>query len=249
MSSSTNTAARAIAELAKIGYVQSIRGKGVIVIYQGKAGSKEFSLGSIETMREAAERNHKTYRTKVEVFTTFPVDERISKRTGFDVGETVYYAQRVRFFDERPVILDNNWFLARIVKDLTPEICEKSVYQYMEHELGENIVTAKRVLTVEKATQVDRKYLDLRDFDCVAVVTSHTFNAGTSRISSRFPHRRAGNDENESRAIVQGLRSPHRRAGNDENESRATVQGSHSPHRRAADAETVLYGKEKLIPP
>ena len=63
------------------------------------------------------------------------------------------------------------------MKDLTPEICEKSVYQYMEHELGENIVTAKRVLTVEKATQVDRKYLDLRDFDCVAVVTSHTFNA------------------------------------------------------------------------
>ena len=182
MSSSTNTAARAtIAELAKIGYVQSIRGKGVIVIYQGKAGSKEFSLGSIETMREAAERNHKTYRTKVEVFTTFPVDERISKRTGFDVGETVYYAQRVRFFDERPVILDNNWFLARIVKDLTPEICEKSVYQYMEHELGENIVTAKRVLTVEKATQVDRKYLDLRDFDCVAVVTSHTFNARVFR--------------------------------------------------------------------
>ncbi|MGN0256549.1 MAG: UTRA domain-containing protein [Chordicoccus sp.] len=174
---SRNTVRRAIAELAKIGYVQSIRGKGVIVIYQGKAGSKEFSLGSIETMREAAERNHKTYRTKVEVFTTFPVDERISKRTGFDVGETVYYAQRVRFFDERPVILDNNWFLARIVKDLTPEICEKSVYQYMEHELGENIVTAKRVLTVEKATQVDRKYLDLRDFDCVAVVTSHTFNA------------------------------------------------------------------------
>ena len=157
---SRNTVRRAIAELAKIGYVQSIRGKGVIVIYQGKAGSKEFSLGSIETMREAAERNHKTYRTKVEVFTTFPVDERISKRTGFDVGETVYYAQRVRFFDERPVILDNNWFLARIVKDLTPEICEKSV-----------------VLTVEKATQVDRKYLDLRDFDCVAVVTSHTFNA------------------------------------------------------------------------
>jgi len=174
---SRNTVRRAVAELAKIGYVQSIHGKGVIVIYRGKAGSKEFSLGSIETMREAAERNHKTYRTNVEVFTTFSVDERISQRTGFDVGETVYYAQRVRFFDERPVILDNNWFLARIVKGLTPEICEHSVYQYMERELGESIVTAKRVLTVEKATQIDKKYLDLRDFDCVAVVTSHTFNA------------------------------------------------------------------------
>jgi GntR family trehalose operon transcriptional repressor len=47
----------------------------------------------------------------------------------------------------------------------------------MENELGESIVTAKRVMTVEKATEMDRKYLDLGEYDCLAVISSHTFNA------------------------------------------------------------------------
>jgi GntR family trehalose operon transcriptional repressor len=47
----------------------------------------------------------------------------------------------------------------------------------MENVLGESIVTAKRVMTVEKATEMDCKYLDLGDYDCLAVVSSHTFNA------------------------------------------------------------------------
>lgn len=174
---SRNTVRRAISELADLGYVQSIHGKGVIVISNRQAASKEFSLGRIETMREAAKKNHKAYRTKVLKFTTFIVDKRLSERTGFQIGEEVYYTQRVRYFDGRPIILDNNWFLASVVKGLTKKICEDSVYRYLEQDLGESIVSARRTLTVEKATEMDNECLDLGEYDCVAVVTSNTFNA------------------------------------------------------------------------
>lgn len=174
---SRNTVRRAISDLADLGYVQSIHGKGVIVIDDKKKDSKVLSLGTIETTREAAQRNHKPYRTKVLQFTSFIVDQRLANRTGFAIGEKVYYTQRVRYFDNRPIILDNNWFLSRIARYLTQEICEKSVYQYLEQVLGETIVSAKRTLTVEKATEIDRKSLDIGDYDCVAVVTSNTFNA------------------------------------------------------------------------
>lgn len=64
-----------------------------------------------------------------------------------------------------------------VAKDLTKEIAEKSIYDYLENTLGVSIVTSKRIMTVEKMTEIDEKYLDLGDYNCMAVVTSHTYNS------------------------------------------------------------------------
>ena len=60
---------------------------------------------------------------------------------------------------------------------LTKEIAEKSIYEYIENELGMAIVTSKRKMTVERATQIDEKYLELNDYNCLAVVSGQTFNS------------------------------------------------------------------------
>ena len=41
------------------------------------------------------------------------------------------------------------------------------------------IVNSKRIMTVEKVTEIDEEYLDLniRDYNCVAVVSSQTYNS------------------------------------------------------------------------
>ena len=61
--------------------------------------------------------------------------------------------------------------------ELTKEIAEKSIYDYLENTLGVSIVTSKRIMTVEKMTEIDEKYLDLGDYNCMAVVSSHTYNS------------------------------------------------------------------------
>ena len=38
------------------------------------------------------------------------------------------------------------------------------------------IRTVKRCVTVERTTPFDEKYLDLDDYNCLAVITSHVFN-------------------------------------------------------------------------
>ena len=60
---------------------------------------------------------------------------------------------------------------------LTPEIAARSIYEYIENELGMQIVTSKRKMTVERATIRDEQRLDLNGYDCVAVITNHTFNS------------------------------------------------------------------------
>ena len=107
---SRNTIRRAIFELAEGGYVQSMHGVGVRVIYQ-PVSPTAFSMGGIESFRESAIRNHKVPGTKVLNLTNITVDARIAARTGFPEGEEVCLLQRVRYLDGQPLILDMNMFL------------------------------------------------------------------------------------------------------------------------------------------
>lgn len=173
---SRNTVRRAIKQLADDGYVQSIHGKGVRIIYQPYEQS-EFMLSGIESLKEAVARNKKEYTTKVVCFAELTVDEKMSSRTMFPVGAEIYYLQRVRYIEREALIIDHNYFLRDVVKGLTPEIAEKSVYEYLEDVLGESIVTTKRKMTVERITEIDSKYLKLKDYNCLAVVSSMTYNS------------------------------------------------------------------------
>ena len=132
---------------------------------------------TIESFTESAERNNKKPGTRVLQLTTLTVDARMSKRTGFSEGEEVWVLQRVRYLDGRPLILDLNMFLTRLVPGLTPEIAEHSVYDYIENVLGMTIVTAKRSYTVERITELDEKWLDLGSYNCMAVITGQVYNA------------------------------------------------------------------------
>lgn len=173
---SRNTIRRSIASLVRDGYVQTLRGKGVRNIFQS-VEQNAFTLGSIESFKESSLRNHRQGRTKVLLFTELTIDQKLAKKTGFTIGTEVYYLQRLHFLDDKPLILNHNYFMKDIVKGLTREIAEQSIYEYLEQQLHISIVTSKRVMTVEKMTQIDEKYLELGDYNCLAVITSQTYNA------------------------------------------------------------------------
>ena len=173
---SRNTIRRAIADLVSDGYVQTMQGKGVRVIFQ-PAVQTSFTIGGIESFKESAVRNNQKPETKVIYFTELIVDKKIAAKTGFNIGDEIYYLQRLHYLDGKALILNHNYFLTSVAKDLTVEIAEKSIYDYLENTLGVNIVTSRRIMTVEKMTQIDEKYLELGDYNCMAVVSSHTFNS------------------------------------------------------------------------
>lgn len=159
---SRNTIRRALSELTEQGYVQPLHGKGVRIIYQ-PIDQAAFTIGGIESFKESAIRNHKKRHTEVIQFAEITADERLAAKTGFPVGSELYYLQRVRFLDGIALILDVNMFLKSLVPNLTKEIAENSIYEYIENDLGMSIVTSKRKMTVERATQIDEKYLQLND--------------------------------------------------------------------------------------
>ncbi len=173
---SRNTIRRAVAGLVEDGYVQAVHGKGVQVIYQ-PSEKTNFTVGGIESFKETAARNRMIYSTKVIVCETITVDASLSRESSFPVGSEVLHICRVRCVDDKPLILDVNYFLKSAVPGLTKEIAEKSIYTYLEQELKMQIVTSKRKITVEKATPQDRELIFMDSYNCLAVVTSNTFNS------------------------------------------------------------------------
>ncbi len=173
---SRNTARRAIERLEEEGYVQSVRGRGVFVLFQ-EPERTEFQFSDVESMKEAAERSHLDVTTRVVYFTELVVDGPTHSLTGLPLGEEIYYLRRVRYLDGEALILDHNYFLKSVARGLSPKIAESSIYEYMERVLKEKIVTTQRKYTVELATPLDREYLDLGDYNCIAMVSGRTFNA------------------------------------------------------------------------
>ena len=173
---SRNTVRRALAELVADGYVQTMQGRGVRVIYQ-PVGKTTFTIGGIETFQETARRNRLHAVTKVTKFETVIADERFAAKSGFSVGDELWSIERVRYLDGKALILDVNYFLKEFVPGLTPEIAANSIYEYIENTLGMQIITSKRRMTVEHATARDEKLLDMGTYGCVAVVVNQTFNA------------------------------------------------------------------------
>ncbi len=170
------TVRRAIAILGQEGFVQSIHGKGVQVIYV-PVKQTAFIIGGIETFAESAKRQNLSATTTVIQFAEIIADERVAKRTGFPLGADLYYIQRVRALDGKPVILDINMLLKEEAPGLSPEIASHSIYEYLENTLGMQIMTSNRRVTSERATPVDTMQLDLVDYDFVSVVTGQTYNS------------------------------------------------------------------------
>ncbi len=172
---SRNTIRRALALLTTEGYIQPIHGRGVRVIYMPHK-EHDFISSGIEGLNQLATRNGFHVTNQVITFTEMIADERLSQKTDFEVGTDLYFIQRLRSLDGVPKMVDNTLLRKDLVPGLTKENLQGSLFHYIENEVGMPIRTVKRCVTVERTTPFDEKYLDLDDYNCLAVITSHVFN-------------------------------------------------------------------------
>lgn len=173
---SRNTVRRAISELVRDGYVQTSQGRGVCNIFQ-PIEQASYTMGTIESFRETARRTGQHSSTRVVSFSRCVADEEIASQTGFPVGTELFSLCRLHDLDNKPIILNISFLLVSCMPGLTAEIASESLYRYLEEELGMVIVTSKRTITVELATPLDHQWLELGDYNCLAVVSNQVYNS------------------------------------------------------------------------
>ncbi len=173
---SRNTLRRALSELVREGYVQSRQGLGVYNIYHPME-PVSYSMGVIESFRETAKRTGRKSGTQVILFEEVVADAKIAHFTGFREGTELFYLQRIHTVLEKPLIFNHSYFRKDCMPEFTAKIAQGSIYQYLENTLGMSIVTSKRTITVEKMNELDQKWLEMGDYNCLAVVSNQTYNS------------------------------------------------------------------------
>ena len=173
---SHNTLRRALGLLREQGYVQPVHGKGVRVVFQ-KIARETFSVGQIESFREAGRRSNFRAETQVVDIHHLKATADIAAHYGFEKDADLTFVERVRTINDDALIRDRSLFLSSSVPGITEAIARASIYEYMERDLGVVIAMSKRTITGERATDRDRELLDLGGIEYLAVVNNSVFDA------------------------------------------------------------------------
>lgn len=169
---SRDTVRKALDLLEGNGYIHKIKGKGSFVLDINKF---DFPITGIVSFKELSQKLGVKSNTLVHELDLINPDKYFAKKLELTKEDLVWRVIRVREIGDKKIILDKDYFNNRYVPNLTKEICESSIYEYIEKDLGLNIGFAKKEITLQQISKEDKEYLDLEDFDMVVVVKSYTY--------------------------------------------------------------------------
>ncbi len=174
---SRDTIRKALNLLSQNGYIQKVRGKGSFVLDINRF---DFPVSGLVSFKELSEKINRKSNTIVHELELIRPDEFLIKRLDLSVEDKVWKVVRVREIGDEKIILDKDFLKEKFVPLLTKNICEDSIYEYIENKLGLKIGFAKKVITVEESTEEDRRYLDLEDYNNIVIVRNYVYLDDTS---------------------------------------------------------------------
>ncbi|TES54178.1 trehalose operon repressor [Halalkalibacterium halodurans] len=169
---SRETIRKALKLLSEHGYIQKIRGKGSIVLDRS---TFDFPVSGLVSFKELAHKLGDDVVTTVHSLQKISANDFLQKQLGCDAEEPLWAVVRARKISGESIILDKDYFLEEYVPNLTKEICQDSIYEYVEKTLGLTISFAKKEMFVTEATEEDKQYLDLQNYDLVVVVRNYVY--------------------------------------------------------------------------
>jgi GntR family trehalose operon transcriptional repressor len=169
---SRETIRKALNLLSQNGYIQKVRGKGSIVLDLARF---EFPVSGLVSFKELAQKMEGKPKTIVHDLKLIQPDQYVMKQLNVSNKDKVWKVMRAREIGNEKIILDKDFLNEKMVPSLTKEICENSIYEYIENELNMIISFAKKEIVVEEPTEEDRGYLDLEGYHNIVVVKNHVY--------------------------------------------------------------------------
>jgi GntR family trehalose operon transcriptional repressor len=169
---SRETIRKALNLLSQNGYIQKVRGKGSIVI---KSTKVDFPVSGLVSFKELADKMGRKPVTTVHELSLMKPDPFIMKQLNLSSKDHVWQVFRVREMGGEKVILDKDYLNKKFVPMLTREICEHSIYNYLENDLQLSISFAKKEIIVEEPTEEDRQLLDLEGHHNIVIIKNYVY--------------------------------------------------------------------------
>lgn len=169
---SRETIRKALNLLSQNGYIHKVRGKGSIVI---KSTKIDFPVSGLVSFKELADKMGNKPRTIVQELELVKPEVYIQKQLNLSSRDSVWKVYRIRELDGEKVIFDKDYINKKYVPSLTSEVCENSIYEYLENDLQLNISFAKKEIIVEEPSEEDRQLLDLEGFHSIVIIKNYVY--------------------------------------------------------------------------
>lgn len=138
-------------------------------------GKYDFPVSGLVSFKELTQQMEKRVRTIVHELQLVKPDDDIRQYLEISAKDEVWKVVRAREIEGEKIILDKDFLHRKFVPSLTREICENSIYEYLENELKLKISFAKKEMFVDKVTDEDRKYLDVDGYEHIVVVQNYVY--------------------------------------------------------------------------
>ncbi|EJO5346655.1 trehalose operon repressor [Clostridium botulinum] len=169
---SRDTIRKALNLLESNGYIQKVKGKGSFVIDINKF---DFPISGLTSFKELSTKMGVPSNTIVKELQLAKPDNFLIKQLNLSKHQDVWKVIRVREINDKKIILDKDFFNKKYVPLLTKDICENSIYEYLENELGLKISFARKEITMQQATEEDKSYLDFESYNMIVVVKNYVY--------------------------------------------------------------------------
>jgi GntR family transcriptional regulator len=183
------TVKKAFDMLVNDGFIIKRRGKGTFV--------QDISPSEMEILAEAnqflgttALYPEKNVTSEIYRFEMITPPVKVADRLNMNPEKQVYEIIRVRQINGAPTVLEYTYMPVAVIPDLKRKDVQKSIYHYIEYELGLKIASARRRISARKATADEAQKLKLMVNDPVVEVGQIGYLVdGTAFESSTSIHR------------------------------------------------------------
>lgn len=166
------TAKKAIDNLMIKGLVERVKGKGTFILKQEK--KIELPLNRLRGFTQKVKELGLLPLNLVLVFEEKKADTLISKYLNINVGDKVWYMERIRQIDEIPAVLEQSYISVDLFPNLTKQDLEKSKFDYIEKQ-GFKIKNSDREISAEIPNDYVATSLHLKRSEPVLVAKCITY--------------------------------------------------------------------------
>ena len=96
-------------------------------------------------------------------FKVIPASAEIAEKLKIERNDFVYYIERVRYLNDEPCVIEYTYMPISTIKGLKEDVLKDSIYEYIENTLNLSIQSAHRVIKADLPTDLEKKYLRIKD--------------------------------------------------------------------------------------
>lgn len=164
------TVRQAITELVNSGYLYRQKGVGTFVAEK----KIEQQLMGLTSFTEDMKSRGMVPSSKLIGFEIVSSPSYISEQLNIQEYAPVYEIKRVRLADGLPMAFETTYISANLVKGLTEETVNHSLYNYIENQLSIKIGEATQVLESSVASQQESQYLKINKGSPILLIQRNT---------------------------------------------------------------------------